>query len=82
MTHPHETIVVVALSAEFVRTRNKLEGAEKRLTYAISQQRHEEAQVAEHRRDLTLLAEAIEAAGGPVPKDDGERPYSDDEATA
>ena len=79
MTHPHETIVVVALSAEFVRTRNKLEGAEKRLTYAISQQRHEEAQVAEHRR---LLAEAIEAAGGPVPKDDGERPYSDDEATA
>jgi hypothetical protein len=71
-------IVIEALSAEFLRVRNKLDGAEKRLLYANSQVVVEETLILEYRRDLHALKEALHAAGGEVPAlGEGEETYSD-----
>ena len=67
MTHPNETIVTQALSAEYVRVRTKLEGSEKRLDFSRTQIENETALLDELTRDLDALGKALIAAGGVLP---------------
>jgi hypothetical protein len=72
------SIVTEALSAEYVRQRNKLKGAVKRLDYAMAQATAEESNVHKHTEDMRELELALKMNGGHVPKDDGEEPYVDE----
>jgi hypothetical protein len=72
------SIVTEALSAEYVRQRNKLKGAVKRLAYAHAQATLEDHNVHIHTADMKALEIALLMNGGDVPKDDGEEPYVDE----
>ena len=59
--------VTKALSAEFVRVRNKLEGAASRLDHARQQADIEQASMVTLQSDLDLLGKALVAFGGDIP---------------
>lgn len=65
-----DTVVTKALAAEFVRMRNKLNGAAGRLKFAQHQVESETAAIAEHSADLDMLADAILSSGGTIPSED------------
>lgn len=61
---PVVDIVVEALNAELRRIRNKLEGANQRLSFAASNMAAETALITELGRDIALLVKAIRDHGG------------------
>ena len=65
-----DTVVVRALAAEFVRMRNKLNGAAGRLKFAQHQVDSETILIEEHKADLDMLADAILSSGGTIPAED------------
>jgi hypothetical protein len=76
------SVVVDALVNEYIKVRNRRDGAAKRLAFAEAQQVHETALLAEANDDLDLLRAAILGHGGLIPHETklapGEEPYTDD----
>jgi hypothetical protein len=66
------SVVTEALVAEYIRKRNQMDGASKRLVYAQSQMALEGKLLAEYRADVNLLAEAITQSGGTIPPEEPE----------
>lgn len=69
------SVVVEALTTEYIKVRNRLDGARKRHHFAISQQESEAELIRESEQDLAALGAAIEQAGGEPPEH--EEPYDD-----
>jgi hypothetical protein len=76
-------VVAEALVNEYVKVRNRRDGAAKRLAFAEAQQVHETKLLEEANCDLDELRAAILQYGGLIPHDTpallpGEEPYKDD----
>lgn len=64
------TVVADTLIKEYIKQRNQLRGAEKRLAYAFSQERIEADLIERYGNDLLELEDALVAAGGKLPPED------------